>query len=152
MLTVWYEIQEQEKLFESQTEPDKQAIQHHIEILKKLNQLKYQCNLPNVNKVISEIDKRILINNIAKDQILTPAKKRIRNRGKIVPLKDRENNIVYKTDSTGNPIQRRYKEGNLVWKTDEKGNLKFDRHGDKIPVYFSKEKWAKGDSIQGSVA
>jgi len=152
MLTIWYEIQENEKLLLSNTEPNKKAIKDDIQLLQdKLTQLKYQCNLPDVNPIISKVEAEILINNIAKDQTLTPAKKRIRSRGKVVALKDKSGNNIYKTDSEGNLIQRRDNKGNLLWKNDEKGKLLIDENGNKIPVFEPKEKWAKGDAIRGQL-
>ncbi len=56
---------------------------------------------------VSEIENNILINNISKDQTLTPARKILRKRGKIVYLKD-------------------------GWK-GIKGDIKYDENGNKIP-------------------
>lgn len=152
MLTVWYEIQENKDLLKSQIEFDKNAIQSHINFLEEqLRDFKYQCNLPNVNAVLERIDAQILINNIAKDQTLTAAKKRIRSRGKVVPFKDDQGNTINKRDENGNLIQRKYKDGKLVWKNDEEGKLLLDKNGNKIPVYIPLEKWAKGDAIRGQL-
>ncbi|MBS1641624.1 MAG: hypothetical protein JST94_08040 [Bacteroidetes bacterium] len=152
MLATWYEIQETKDLLLSDTEYDKQAIQDHIIYLEEqLRLLKCQCNVPNVNAIIDKIDEQTLINNIAKDNSLVEANRRIRSRGKIVPLKDKNGNKIYKTDENGKPIQRRYKDGKLIWKIDEQGNLKLDKDGNKIPVYEVKEKWAKGDAIRGQL-
>ncbi len=51
---------------------------------------------------IKEIEDCILINNIARNQSLSPAKKIIRKRGQIVYQKDNEGNILH--DSVGAPI------------------------------------------------
>lgn len=152
MLIIWYELQENKALLKSNAEFDKKEIQEKIDLLQeKLKELKFRCNLPNVNAVLDQVDELILINNISKDQSLTPAKKRIRSRGKTVPALDQEKQIIFKTDQNGNKIQRRYKDENLVWKTDETGSIKLDEKGNKIPVYIVQEKWAKGDAIRGEL-
>jgi|GEM_PF-158577 len=152
MLTTWYAILETKDLLLSNTEPDKNKIQEKIYRLEEtLRILKYQCNLPNVNAVLDKVDEQILINNIAKDNTLVAAKRKVRSRGKVVGLKDENGNDIYQTDTNGNPIQRKYKDGNLVWKNDEFGKPLVDENGNKIPVYKVKEKWAKGDAIRGQL-
>ena len=152
MLTVWYEIQETKDLLLSNTEPDKNKIQEEIFRLEEtLRLLKYQCNLPNVNAVIDKVDEQILIKNIAKDNALVAANRRIRSRGKIIAAKDENGNPIYQTDNNGNLIQRKHKDRNLVWKNDEFGKPLLDKNGNKIPVFVAKEMWAKGDAIRGQL-
>ena len=55
--------------------------------------------------MIEEIQKNILINNIAdKDQTLTPGKKAVRKRGRVVWLRDKNGNL--KKDQNGNKIPK----------------------------------------------
>jgi len=51
---------------------------------------------------ISQIEENILINNISRNQALVPAKKKIRKRGQIVYIKDKQGNEIH--DSFGKPI------------------------------------------------
>lgn len=152
LLKYWYEIKEKKSLLKADTEHNKNEIKTEIKYLEeKLNKLLKECNLPNVNAVIDKIDEQILINNITKDQTLTLGKKRIRSRGKVVGLKDKNNNPLYQTDENGNPIQRKDKQGNLVFKNDENGKLILDENQKPIPVFVPKEKWATGDAIRGQL-
>ena len=151
ILKIWYKCDEEKQLLKSHTENDKQTIQGEINRLQEeLNQLVKQCNLPNVNAVIDQVDEQILINNISKDQSLTASHKRIRHRGKIVPFKDKLGNIIYKTDADGNKKQRKLN-GKLVWKNNEFGKPLLDKTENKIPVYEPLERWAKGDTIRGQL-
>lgn len=153
ILSIWYEIQEQQELLLSETEVDKRTIVDGIGLLRnKLSNLIRQCNLPkNLNHIIEKLDDHIFINNITKDQILTPAKKRLRSRGKIARLKDNNGNVIFQTDENGDKIQRSFKDGNPVWKTNDHGNTILDENGNKIPIYLYKEKWATGISIRGQL-
>ncbi len=152
ILTTWYEIQETKVLLMSKTETNKEAIKEQINYLEEqLRVLKYQCNVPHVNAVIEKVDEQILINNIAKNNALVAANRKIRSRGKAVPIKDGNGNIIYKTDKDGNPIQRKHKDGSFIWKNDEFGKPLLDENGNKIPVFEIKEKWAKGDAIRGQL-
>jgi len=55
--------------------------------------------------MIEEVEKNILINNIAdKDQTLTPGIKKVRKRGRIVWLRDKEGNLLL--DENGNKIPK----------------------------------------------
>lgn len=150
MLKKWYEIEEQNELLKSDTEKNKNAINEKINKLnEELQELKYQCNLPNINKAIDKIDDDILINNIAKDQTLTPANRKIRSRGKVVPIK-KDGKAVYLVDKNNNPIQL-IKNGKPVFKNDENGKLILDAKGNPIPVLVPNAKWAKGDIIRGEL-
>lgn len=53
-----------------------------------------QLDLPNIEEILKKIEETILINNSAKDQALTPGKKIVRRRGKIVYLRDKQGNII----------------------------------------------------------
>jgi CRISPR-associated endonuclease Csn1 len=92
ILQLAYQAEEEKKLehWESQEQLKKQI---DVEV-KRLE-------LPDVNRVIDEIDSQILINNIARDQALVPGKKIVRRRGKIVYLRDKNGNIL--RDGYGKP-------------------------------------------------
>lgn len=60
--------------------------------------------LPNIADILNKIDDTILINNSTKDQSLTPGKKIVRRRGKIVYLRDKQGNLI--KDENGNLIPK----------------------------------------------
>lgn len=84
-----------------------------------------KCGLkPNFKEIVSEIENTILIQHYKKkNQESAVASRRWRKNGKIVPLRDEENNIVY-----------------------EEGVV--DKYGHKIP---KAKRWLKGDSIRGEL-
>lgn len=152
ILKLWYEIDEQNKMLKYVEQNKRIEIASHIAHLQEqLDKLVKDCKLPNVNAAINKIDEEIIINNIAKDQTLTIAKKRIRSRGKVVGQKDKNKQPIYQTDKNGNLIQRKDGQGKLVFKNDQFGNTLVDDVGNLIPVYIPKEKWAKGDIIRGQL-
>ncbi len=118
MLEIFYKIQEEEKLHRDTT------------VLKKeLSKEIKKCNLPtNVSLIAPFIENNILINHVSKDQTLTPAHKRKRIRGKIVPLRDADGKIIYETNADG--------------------TVKKNKYGHPIP---KAKQWITGDSIRGQL-
>lgn len=82
----------------------------------------------NILEIVNTIEDNILINHRSTDQVLTPASKRVRVRGKIVPMTDEMGCVLYEKD--------------------DDGNLKLDGQGHKIPIA---KQWQKGDSIRGKL-
>lgn len=78
--------------------------------------------------IINKIKQTVLAFNEARSQALSPARRRKRVRGKIVPLRDVE--------------------GNILFEKNDDGTYKKDIYGHRIPV--AKE-WIQGDSIRGSL-
>ena len=73
MLQLFYEIQEDKRL-----QKDTQWKQ------KELDKAIRRCNLHNISALPAFIEQNVLVNHIIKDQALTPAKRKIRRRGKVV--------------------------------------------------------------------
>ena len=63
-------------------------------------------NISNCNSVVEYILKNVLVQHRAKQQYLTPASRRHRERGKIVPLRDSNGDIIYEKDRFGHNIPK----------------------------------------------
>lgn len=118
MLELFYQIQEKEKLGEETT---------YLE-----NELKREirsCGLGgNVSEIVPFIEGNVLVDHVSKDQTLVPAHKRKRIKGKIVPKKDENDNVLYELN--------------------EDGSLKLDKYGHRIP---QAKEWITGDCIRGQL-
>ncbi len=118
MLELFYKIQEKEKQNEDTTWL-KQELSKEIE----------GCGLGgNISEVAPFIENNILINHISKDQTLTPSHRRKRIRGRIVPKRDENGNVLYELN--------------------EDGTFKLDKLGNKIP---QAKEWITGDCIRGQL-
>ncbi len=118
MLELFYKIQEGKYLGINTQNIESEL---KVEILK--------CGLRgNVSNIVPFIEDNILVNQISKDQTLTPAHRRKRVRGKIVPVKDGDNKIVFEQN--------------------EDGSYKLDKHGHPIP---KAKYWITGDSLRGKL-
>lgn len=118
MLEMFYQIQERKKL-NSDTSSLEKDLQREIK----------SCGFgKNISEVAPFIENNILINHISKDQTLTPAHKRKRIRGKIVPKRDENGNILYEIN--------------------EDGSFKLNKFGHKIP---QTKDWITGDCIRGQL-
>ncbi len=80
-----------------------------------------KCGFGSIQGVDEFIENNILINHIQKDQVLTPAHKRMRIRNKVVWKRDSDGNII--RDEKGNPIPKRWITGDCI-----RGQL----HGDSF--------------------
>lgn len=103
------------------------------------------------HEFIDYIEQNLLINHISKDNSLAPSRRRVRVRGRVVPLMDEQGNILFETDVNGNTLYRTDKKNELIYKVDHKGNFILDQNGDKTPIPIPKAKWAMGDSIRGQL-
>ena len=118
MLELFYKIQEDEKMGSDTTKLKKDLIKEQR-----------KCILPkNISSIVPFIENNILVNHISKDQTLTPAHRRKRIRGKIVPLKDADGKVVYQTHADG--------------------TIKKNKFGRPIP---EAKKWITGDGIRGQL-
>ena len=118
ILELFYKIQEGERLHAN------------VESLKReLNTELTKCGIRgNISQIVPFIENNILINHISKDQTLTPAHRRKRIRGRIVPKLD-EN-------------------GEVMFETNEDGSFKLDKYGHKIP---QAKQWISGDCLRGQL-
>lgn len=118
MTELFYKILEKEKLHEDVTA-----------LINELTRERAKCRLTgNISEIVPFIEENILVNHISKDQTLTPAHRRKRIRGKIVPKRDEHGKIIYETN--------------------EDGTIKRDRFGHPIP---QAKEWITGDSIRGQL-
>jgi CRISPR-associated endonuclease Csn1 len=151
ILKVWNELEEQRDFLKGTEASQRSEVKNRIDFLEReLNKLVDECHLPNVNGAIDTLDEEIVINNRTTDQTLSPAKRKLRSRGKVVAVKDKVGNPVFKTDEDGKPKQLHIK-GKPVFKNNEFGKPLLNESGNTIPVLVPKEKWAKGDIIRGQL-
>ena len=118
LLKLYYERQELEKVGHNASH-----------IIEKMEQEKRLCGLNvDINPSISFLRSTVISRYSSHEQILTPAKRRMRSAGKIVP----------RLDSNGNKI----------YETDKNGDLRLNKYGNKIPQarFIS-----GGDSIRGKL-
>lgn len=120
MLELFYQKMEEKKL--------NGEAQKFKELTDKLQEEIRKCNFGNISGIDSFIEENILVNHVSKDQTLTQANRRKRVRGKIVPLRDAN--------------------GNILFEKDENGNYRIDKNGHKIP---QAKEWIKGDCIRGQL-
>ncbi|MDZ4823876.1 MAG: HNH endonuclease domain-containing protein [Flavobacteriales bacterium] len=132
ILKVWYEIDERRKLL-ADSGSESGRIQSEINSFQsQLNELLYQCNLPRINDAIDKLDSQILINNIARDQTLVPASRRVRKRGKVVLVKNQDGSV--KLDANGERIEK-WAKGDVI-----RGQLFMDTFYGKIrPAKWDEE-------------
>lgn len=118
LLKLYYERQELEKVGYNASH-----------IIEKMEQEKRLCGLNvDINPSISFLRSTVISRYSSHEQILTPAKRRMRSAGKIVP----------RLDSNGKKI----------YETDKNGDLRLNKYGNKIPQarFIS-----GGDSIRGKL-
>jgi len=138
MLKLYYEIEEK-KRFENVDQ-----LRYELEKERK------NCHLGNVSGISQYIEENILINHIAKDQTLTPAKKYVRVRGKIAPLKNKGGEVLYQTNDDDSIKYRTNRNGAFIYKRNEKGEF-ISENGEKIPILMPVPKVKKGDSIRAQL-
>lgn len=81
-----------------------------------------------IAKLRGILEKEVVVQQRKKDQTLTPASRRYRVNGKLVPLRDAQGRIIYEKDTDGNFVR--------------------DAYGHKIP---KAKYWQRGDSMRGSL-
>ncbi|MCR5453782.1 MAG: hypothetical protein K6F33_02190, partial [Bacteroidales bacterium] len=118
MLELFYSIQENKKSGKD------------VSILERQLTLEMRkCGLNgNIKELVPAIENSILIQHSSKDQVLSPAHRRKRVRGKIVP----------KTDDAGN----------VLFEQNDDGTFKLDVNGHKIP---QAKYWLAGDCVRGQI-
>lgn len=138
MLKLFYEIEEAESLWQDIT-----LIKSDLE--KEIN----SCNFGPVSGISEFIENNIIVNHLSKDQTLTPAIKKHRIRGKIVPLKDETGKVILEERNNGKfaPKAKFIKTGNSIRgklhdetfygaitqaKKDDKGSFIRDKNGEII--------------------
>lgn len=166
MLKCWYEIEERRKLL-SWSASDGDRVQTEVSLLKlELSELMNRCRMPRVNDIINSLDRQILITNVLKDQTLSPAKRKIRRRGEVITVKNRDG--ITKLDVKGRPtelwakgdiirgqlheesflgaIKLVKKDENGKWKRDSEGRFEFDdvRFVIREPLVFKKDAQSPG--------
>ena len=121
MLELFYKIQEEKKLNRN-TEDLEQALQKEIRT----------CQIGNVSKLAQYIEENILIIHNSKDQTLTPSKRKMRQGGKVVWLRD-ENGKIRK-NAEGKGIPKYWVKGDSI-----RGQLHKDTFYGKIRVVLRDE-------------
>lgn len=117
ILKLYYEIAETKRMGHDASDKEK-----------ALNEYLHQSGLY-TNQIVhlrNTLEKEVVVMHRKKDQTLTPASRRYRKSGKVVPLRDAHGNIIYETDTEGNFVR--------------------DALGHKIP---KAKYWQCGDSIRG---
>lgn len=141
MLELFYKIQEEKKLNRN-TDDLEQALQKEIRT----------CQIGNVSNLAQYIEENILINHISNDQTLTPAKRKMRQKGKVVWIRDEYGNI--KKDADGKGIPKYWVKGDCIRgqlhkdtfygaitqaikeeKKDVNGNVFKDKNGNSILTF-----------------
>lgn len=83
-----------------------------LNVTKDLDRLIETLDCGKVDGLREFIESNILINHIHRDQTLTPTSRRWRVRGKIVPLRDEQGNIV--REANGMPKAKRWIKGDII--------------------------------------
>ncbi|MFA6403764.1 MAG: type II CRISPR RNA-guided endonuclease Cas9 [Salinivirgaceae bacterium] len=118
-------------------------------IIEELEKEKRSCKIGSIKNLPKFIEENILINHVSKDQTLTPAKKAIRVRGKIVPLK-KDGKIVYQTNPDGTIRYRIHKDGSIMYKRNENGEFIIE-NGEKVPIPIPVAMYKSGDVLRGQL-
>lgn len=143
MLSLWYEIQDKK---------DKEDIS---EIQEKLDKEVRSLNIGSINNFVNNIEENILINQVSKDQVLTPTKKRARIRGEKVILKNGREKWINGDSIRGQIHSETFYGAIKLAKNDEKGKIERDEDGkiiidDKLMYVVRKElKYKKNDTDSG---
>lgn len=118
MLELFYSIQEKKRLQEDAAPLEKRLLQERRD-----------CGIGgNISEIVPFIEENILVHHMPKDQALTPAHKRKRVRGKVIPKRDEEGRVLYELN--------------------EDGSFKLDKYGHRIP---QAKEWKSGENIRGQL-
>lgn len=119
ILKLYYEIAEIKRMGHDASDKEK-----------ALNDYLHRCGLYRyqIAHLCNTLEKEVVVQHRNKDQTLTPASRRYRINGKVVPLRNAQGHIIYETDADGNFVR--------------------DAYGHKIP---QAKYWQRGDSIRGSL-
>ena len=119
ILKLYYEIAEIKRMGHDTSDKEK-----------ALNDYLHQCGLYR-NQIVhlrNTLEKEVVVLHRKKNQTLTPASRRYRKNGKVIPQRDAKGCIIYETDTDGNFVR--------------------DAFGHKIP---QAKYWQRGDSIRGQL-
>ena len=117
ILKLYYEIAETKRMGHDASDKAKILNDYLHRCGLYVNQIAHLCNI---------LEKKVVVMHRKKDQTLTPASRRRRVKGKIVPLRNEQGNIIYVRN--------------------DDGDFKRDSYGHKIP---QAKHWQHGDSIRG---
>lgn len=95
MLKLYYQIKEAKALW-----------QDADEIKSELEKEIRSCNFGSVSGISDFVEKNIIVNHLSKDQTLTPAIKKHRVRGKVVPQRDNKGNVILVKDKNGKLVRK----------------------------------------------
>lgn len=105
-----FETTQERADFVKQLENDKEVLKDTI---KKYNYVKKVADIDgDVNTVINNKVNDIVVNHIATNRALNKTRKKYRVRGKVVPMRDENWNVI--TDEHGNVVPWRWKQGSCV--------------------------------------
>jgi len=144
MLELFYKIDEEKKLNNDTTELE-QALQKEIR----------SCQIGNVSNLAQYIEENILINHVSKDRTLTPAKRNVRKRGKIVYdyyIAKESTNLYQKIDKKGNIISEALvPEKNISFAKNFKNVKRYKHLENGSKIYYAISKIIQGDCIRGQL-
>ncbi|MDD4729816.1 MAG: HNH endonuclease domain-containing protein, partial [Dysgonamonadaceae bacterium] len=95
MLKLYYEIEEAKVLWRN-------AEEHKFQLENEIS----GCNFGSVSGISSFIENNIIVNHLSKDQTLTPAVKKHRARGKIVPQRSVEGKVILEKKKKGKLVPK----------------------------------------------
>lgn len=119
ILKLYYEIAEIKRMGHDASDKEKALNDYLHRCGLYRNQIAHLCNT---------LEKEVVVQHHKKDQTLTPASRRYRINGKVVPLRDTQGHVIYETDADGNFVR--------------------DAYGHKIP---QAKYWQRGDCIRGQL-
>lgn len=119
ILKLYYEIAEIKRMGHDASDKEKALNDYLHRCGLYRNQIAHLCNT---------LEKEVVVQHHKKDQTLTPASRRYRINGKVVPQRNTQGHIIYETDADGNFVR--------------------DVYGHKKP---QAKYWQRGDSIRGSL-
>ena len=108
MMELWYQIQEAHRFKDYDLER---------ELKDRLEREKLLCGLGSYSpdEVVRHIEETTLVRNDATNNSLTKNIKRYRVRGKVVPLRDKDGNVVYEKTAKGKRVKAKYvSQGNSI--------------------------------------
>lgn len=154
LLKLYFEIKEIEKW------KDDSKIDKLQELKKELHQVKIhaQIDQENIHNIVEQKINEIIVNNLTTNRAFNTTRRKYRKRGKVVPLRDDNGNVVY--DTQGNVIPYRWHQGSSVrgelCKDTFYGAIKRsqkDKNGKVIQVikYVKREKINKLDTLKSSI-
>ncbi|MCQ2960085.1 MAG: hypothetical protein MJ198_07860 [Bacteroidales bacterium] len=109
---------------------------HYSSMVQDLNKEIASCGFGSIDGVDSYIEENILVNHIQKDQVLTPAHRRMRIQGKVIWKKDEKGEVIL--DEYGKPIPKFLITGDSI-----RGQL----HGDTFYGAIKQGKFEKNGAL-----